>query len=81
MPDDDAHCDGCGAVMPAGTPSYPCSEGGYLCKSCSPTYQDLLDHPDLFMNADDAPMSAAEAKAIADAHVAAGGALADSMAL
>lgn len=81
MNHDEVLCEGCGNEIPDSAPSYPCAEGGSLCKSCSPTYQDLLNHPGHFMNPDDEPMTADEAKTIADAHIHRGGSLADHMAL
>ena len=79
--DDFYLCEGCGAGISEGNPTHPCSDGGVLCKQCAPTYQDMLNHPDSFMNPEDEPMTAAEAKEIVDAHIAAGGSLSDSMAL
>lgn len=53
---------------------------GILCLDCSPTYADIANSPGHFQNADDEPMTDAEAKAFVDAHLAEGGSLDDSLA-
>lgn len=50
-----------------------------LCENCAPEYDYMLRHPEHFQNSDGEPMTPAEAKALCDAHVAAGGALTDKM--
>jgi hypothetical protein len=55
-----------------------------LCEECAPSYGDILASPSHFLkfgegDEDDRPMNADEAKAIVDAHLAAGGSLADKM--
>lgn len=71
------HCEGC---------SEPIWEGDryqsgdvYLCEKCAPSYADMLADPASFYNSDDEEMSADQAKAICDAHLAAGGSLDDKM--
>lgn len=79
--DDFCLCEACGEPIPEGRPAYYCYDGVILCKAHAPTYQDMLNHPDSFMNPEDEPMTAAEAKAFVDAHLASGGNLSDSMAI
>lgn len=52
-----------------------------LCFECTPTYGDMLDTPESFYGADDEHHTAASAKAVVDAHLAAGGSLDDKVGL
>lgn len=74
-------CEGCDDFIFEGDKRSSTVEGS-LCAKCSPSYADMLAHPELFMSPDDDDelMTAAEAQRICDAHVAAGGSLEDSMA-
>lgn len=55
--------------------------GVYECASCAPTWSDMLaSHEDWCSAETGDPLTAEEAKAWADRHVAAGGSLSDSMA-
>lgn len=75
------HCEGCSAVIFEGDKHSPTVDAGPLCEECSPTYADMLAHPESFRGMDDYEgMTPAEAKEICDAHIASGGSLEDSMA-
>ena len=75
-------CEGCGGPVFEGEPYL----GGEtpLCRDCAPTCADLLDSQENFVDfdedGDEIPMTAERARAICDAHLAAGGQLTDSMA-
>lgn len=71
-------CEGCGHLLFEGD-RYHNGSDVYLCETCAPSYADMVEHPDSFRNADDEPMSAEEADAAAQAHLAAGGNLEDKM--
>lgn len=74
-------CEGCGEPIFDDEPYTADSESSiYNCLECSPTYQDVLDHPEHFESRDGNPMTAKQAKALTDAHIASGGKLSDSMA-
>lgn len=50
------------------------------CQECAPTYQEMLASPQHFVSFDtDEHMTAEQAKEVADAHLADGGALTDKM--
>ena len=72
-------CEGCDEPIFEGDPRAG-ADDGVLCINCAPTYADILADPGHFRNADDDPMSADEARAVCDQHVAAGGSLEDSLA-
>lgn len=74
-------CSTCGEPIFEGDAYSVTTEGEKLCVKCSPTYQDMLDDPGYFANDEGDPMTAAEAKEVCDAHVAAGGALSDKIAV
>lgn len=71
-------CEGCSEPIFLGEP-YHSGSDVCLCAACSPSYGDLTAHPEMFQNPDCEPMTADEAKALANAHVAAGGSLDDKM--
>ena len=48
---------------------------GWLCIKCTHTYQEMLDGPSQFFDADGDPLTHERAKTICDEHVAAGGKL------
>lgn len=73
-------CEGCAEPIFEGD-NYHNGSDVALCLECSPSYEDMLSSPGNFLNFEtDEPMTAAEAQAIADAHVAAGGSLTDKIA-
>lgn len=54
-------------------------DGGiYACEAHASTWADLLAHPDSFLDPDDNYHTPESAKALVDAHLAAGGALTDT---
>jgi hypothetical protein len=73
------HCE-CGEPIFEGD-RYHRGSDVYLCEPCAPAYADMLAHPESFAGSDDdgQPMTADEAKAIVDAHVAGGGSVEDKM--
>jgi formylmethanofuran dehydrogenase subunit E len=71
-------CEGCGEPIFEGDKTHSTGDG-QLCAGCSPTYAEMLAEHGMF-TLNDEPMTAEQAKAICDAHVAAGGSLDDSMA-
>ncbi len=71
-------CEGCGDPIFDGDKTHSTGDG-QLCACCSPTYAEMLAEHGMF-TLNDEPMTAERAKAICDAHVAAGGSLYDSMA-
>jgi len=83
LPEHHGDCLGCSAPIFEGDAYSPDVSGDILCEECSPTYADMVASPGHFMHVDDegedAPMTAEQARAIADAHVAAGGSLDDKM--
>lgn len=50
-----------------------------LCEECSPTWAQMLADPSYFEDREGEPITAEKAKAMCDAHVAAGGSLEDKM--
>lgn len=76
------YCEGCSEPLFDGD---ECHRGGDvdLCKSCAPSYGDMLASPENWQTFDDdgedMQMTPAQAKAICDAHLAAGGSLEDKM--
>lgn len=71
-------CEGCEEPIWDGD-KYHIGADVALCENCAPSYGDMLSSPGNFANFDDEPMTAEEAKAIVDAHLAAGGSLTDKM--
>lgn len=71
-------CEGCSHHLFAGD-RYHSGDDVYLCESCAPSYADMVEHPDNFRGTDDEPMTAEEADATAQAHLAAGGSLDDKL--
>lgn len=73
-------CEGCLKVVREDEPhSYDSVNGLTFCEDCSPSYQDMLDDPASFYDDDEEPMKPEKAKAIVDAHLAAGGQITDKM--
>lgn len=79
-PDRVGTCEGCLKVVWEVEPySYDSENAVTLCEECSPSYQDMLDDPSSFYGDDEEYLTPEQAKAIVDAHVAAGGKLSDKM--
>lgn len=51
-----------------------------LCDTCAPTYDRLLSEPEYFCDSEGVPLTGDAARALYDAHIAAGGRPEDSMA-
>lgn len=75
---DHLRCDGCTAPIFDDDPSF--GGNSILCERCSPTYQDLLDHPDGFIDDIGDPATPEQCRRWYDEHIAAGGSPSDSMA-
>lgn len=71
-------CEGCSHPIFEGDRYHNASDV-YLCEACAPSFADMVERPEHFLNADDEPMTAEEADAAAQAHIAAGGSLSDKM--
>jgi hypothetical protein len=72
------YCEGCEEPIFEGD-AYHTGEDVCLCVNCAPSYADMVEHPESFRGENDEPMTAAEADAIAEAHIAAGGSAEDKM--
>lgn len=72
-------CENCDREIPEDEPYHVCADGPDLCRSCAPTYDDMLRNPSQFEGRDDSPMSQIEADQIAARHVACGGSLSDPL--
>lgn len=73
-------CEGClEHIWKGDLHSYDSVNSLYFCERCSPTYGQMLAEPWSFHDNDGEPLSPEQARAIVDAHVAAGGALYDKM--
>ncbi|MCA1490128.1 hypothetical protein I6F11_04240 [Ensifer sp. NBAIM29] len=75
---DHLRCDGCEAPI-FQDDAY---SGGYsiLCEECSPTYQELIEDHEAFVDGDGKPATPEQCREWFDAHIAAGGSPTDSMA-
>lgn len=77
-------CEGCSNPIWEGEKVYSYDDGPMMCEACAPTYADMLADREGWFSYDadgeQVPMTAEKAKEICDAHIAAGGALNDSMA-
>lgn len=73
-------CSGCMGPIFDDDPRSRTSDDADLCVQCAPTYEDIRNNPEWFVNADGDPMSGDEANALCDAHIAAGGSLSDTTA-
>lgn len=72
-------CEACGEPILDGE-KYSASDCIYLCEACAPTWREMLEHPEGFENTETGEqMTAAEAKAFCDGHIARGGSLDDKM--
>lgn len=76
--EEDGKCDTCDATIKAGTP-YSCDDnsGMTFCVECSPTWQNMLDEPESFYDAEGEYLTPEQGKAKVDAHLANGGKLTD----
>ncbi len=73
-------CEGCTDPIWKGERYSYDSEGGVtLCEECAPSYADMLAEPQFFYDGEGETMTPEQAKAICDAHLAAGGSLDDKM--
>lgn len=73
-------CEGCSEPIWRGDRySSDPDSGVCLCEECAPSWGDMIDSPDYFRDDDGEPMTPEKAKALCDAHVAAGGSLTDKM--
>lgn len=73
-------CEGCMQPIFEGERHFACNDGIYLCEACSPTYENLLNDRDFWINEEGEQMTLERAREIYDAHIAAGGKPTDSMA-
>lgn len=73
-----AMCEGCATAIFEGDKYHVADV--YLCEPCAPSYQDMIDHPDHFEDADGEQMTRELAQTLGAAHVSAGGCLSDKMA-
>jgi hypothetical protein len=71
-------CEGCSHPLFEGD-RYHSGSDVYLCEPCAPSFADMVERPDSFLNVNDEPMTAEEADAAAQAHLAGGGSLSDKM--
>ena len=77
--DDDKYCEDCGGNIPENTPHHAATECD-LCEACAPTYQDIIDTPENFLNNDnEKEMTAEEAHDFVSAHLKMGGKLSDKV--
>lgn len=73
-------CVGCCAPIWEGDRyAYDSENAIYTCEECAPSYEDMLDSPGLFYDADGEYLTPEKARAAVDAHLAAGGSLTDKM--
>lgn len=73
-----SHCEGCSKPIHDGD-SYHVGSDVDLCADCAPEYSDLLASPQSFADSEGDPLTADAAKALYDAHIAAGGLPADKI--
>lgn len=79
IPDeDDKHCEACGESIPANIPHHITMECN-LCEACAPTYQDIIDTPENFLNNNEEEMTAEEAHELVSEHLKMGGELSDKV--
>ena len=74
-----ARCEACGIHVQEGEPYLPGPDTD-LCGTCAPTFQDLIDEPEGFVNADGDPLTPEQCREWFDRHIAGGGQPTDSMA-
>jgi hypothetical protein len=73
-------CEGCSQPIFEGEKHFRCNDGIYLCEECAPTYENLLNDRDFWVNEEGDQMSLERAQELYNAHIAAGGKPTDSMA-
>jgi len=78
--DDSTVCLACDGTIHPGDRYFPDASGEVMCAGCSPTYQELIDAPEGFVDGDEEPRTPDECRAEYDAHIAAGGEPSDTMA-
>lgn len=77
-----ATCEGCSKVIREGDQYSLVYDGGHTCLDCTPTYQDVLDDPELLIHEEtEDHLTAEQAKELCDSHVASGGSLTDKVGL
>ena len=73
-------CEGClDPIWEGDRYAYDSENAIYACEECAPSYEDMLDSPGLFYDADGEYLTPEKARAAVDAHLAAGGSLTDKM--
>lgn len=72
------YCEACGGIIPANTHHHATMERS-LCEACAPTYQDIIDTPDNFLNSNEEVMTAEEAHEFVSEHLKMGGELSDKI--
>lgn len=73
-------CEGCmDPIWEGERYAYDRNNGIHLCEECAPSYADMLAEPQHFYDGDEETMTPEKARAICDAHLAAGGSLDDKM--
>ena len=77
--DDAFRCEGCQEPIFDGDKNVTTVDG-ILCVICAPRFSYILNNPEYFLNGNNEPMCAEEAKAFCDQHIAAGGSLSDTTA-
>jgi hypothetical protein len=73
-------CEGCGEPIFEGDVYSTGSDLEKFCVACSPTWQDMIEAPSLFLDNENEPMTAEQAREEFDAYIAAGGKATDSWA-
>lgn len=72
------HCEGCSKPILDGE-SYHAGSDVDLCAKCAPSFADLLTYPTHFSDSEGQALTLEAAKALYDAHLAAGGAAEDKI--
>ncbi len=54
---------------------------GFVCKSCSPDYQQMLNEPEAFLNREGEQMTVEEVRHTVDLHLSQGGKITDKVVL
>lgn len=73
-------CEGCAEPIWQGDRyAYDSTNAVWLCEPCAPEWGEMLENPDHFVGHDGEYLTAEQAKAMVDAHLAAGGKLTDKM--
>lgn len=84
LPEPIEECGSCAEPIFDGDPRHDTDDGPSFCAACAPTFGDMLRHPEMFGTPNDdgdyETMTAEQARAAVDAHLAAGGSLEDKVA-